>query len=94
MTGAVEGGDCFLKIRRSLQALGFAAQLAQLRDWRPPCCSMRKGGTQRAFSFSSKAWRAGPWASPRKALLTRIVESDPRAGADPERSLLHSFLLE
>lgn len=88
------GGDCFLEIRRSLRALGFAAQLAQLTDGRPPCCSTRKGHRERSH-FPARPGELGR-GPPHKALLTRLVESDPRAGAGsyPERSLLHSFLLE
>lgn len=80
MTGAVEGGDSFLEIRRSLRALGFVAQLAQRREGRPPCYSTRKG--HRALShFPARPGELGR-GSPHKALLTRLVESDPRAGAN------------
>lgn len=57
-------------------------------------------GTQSAFSFSSKAWRAGPWASPQSSAYSPCRVRPQGWGqflgarGPPERSLLHSFLLE
>lgn len=75
MTGAVEGGDCYLEIRRSLRALGF---VAQLREGRPPCCSTRDTERFLIFQQGLESWAVG---LPTKLCLLALWSQTPGLGS-------------
>lgn len=66
MTGAVEGGGLLFRDREKPPSPGLCGPAGPAYG-REVSMPQHQEGAQRAFSFSSKAWRAGLWASPQSS---------------------------